>query len=81
MSGANTEMGALKGNRIAGAAFLVAAVFVFFAYSYALFGTQYSIAIMKFTMLGAVGILLAVLGWIGYTMLTAPKEDRTTTTS
>jgi hypothetical protein len=24
--------------------------------------------------LGAVAILLAVLGWIGYTMLTAPSE-------
>lgn len=33
--------------------------------------------IIKFTVLAAVGILLAVLGWIGYTMLTAPKEDPT----
>jgi hypothetical protein len=30
---------------------------------------------MQLTMLGLVGILLAVLGWIGYTMLTAPRTD------
>jgi hypothetical protein len=41
-----------------------------------MFGTQYSEIIIKFTMVGAVGVLLAVLGWIGYTMLTAPKEDK-----
>lgn len=73
--------GAVKGNRGAGAALLAAAVIIFFAYAYAMFGTQYSVIIMKFTMVGAVGILLAVLGWIGYTMLTAPKEDTTAATS
>ncbi|AIC16022.1 hypothetical protein [Nitrososphaera viennensis] len=71
-------MGAVKGNKGAGAALLAAAIIVFFAYAYAMFGTQYSEMIIKFTMVAAVGILLAVLGWIGYTMLTAPKEDRVT---
>ncbi|AIF82689.1 hypothetical protein NTE_00609 [Candidatus Nitrososphaera evergladensis SR1] len=74
-------MGAVKGNKGAGAALLAAAIIVFFAYAYAMFGTQYSMIIMKATMVGAVGVLLAVLGWIGYTMLTAPKEDKTATSS
>ncbi|WP_148699609.1 transcriptional regulator [Candidatus Nitrososphaera evergladensis] len=71
----------MKGNKGAGAALLAAAIIVFFAYAYAMFGTQYSMIIMKATMVGAVGVLLAVLGWIGYTMLTAPKEDKTATSS
>jgi threonine/homoserine/homoserine lactone efflux protein len=64
-----------KGSRGTGAALLVAAVVAFIIYAYALFGTQYSTTVIKFTVLGAVGVLLAVLGWIGYTMLTAPRED------
>jgi len=31
--------------------------------------------ILQFTVLAAVAILLTVLGWIGYTMLTAPREE------
>ena len=71
-------MGGTRGNKGAGAALLAVAIIVFYAYAYAMFGTQYSIIIMKLTMVGAMGILLTVLGWVGYTMLTAPKEDRIT---
>jgi uncharacterized membrane protein YqhA len=63
-----------KGSRGTGAALLVAAIVAFIIYAYVLFGTQYSVVVVKFTVLGAVGVLLAVLGWIGYTMLTAPRE-------
>ncbi len=66
-----------KGSRGAGAALLAAAVIVFFAYAYFMLATEYSLIIMQATMVAAVGVLLAVLGWIGYTMLTAPKEDAT----
>ena len=66
-----------KGNRGAGAALLAAAVIGFLVYAYFMLGTQYSMVIMQATMVAAVGILLVVLGWIGYTMLTAPKEDAT----
>jgi hypothetical protein len=31
--------------------------------------------ILQFTVLAAVAILLMVLGWIGYTMLTASREE------
>ena len=66
-----------KGNRGAGAALLAAAIIVFFGYAYFMLATEYSIVIMKATLVAAVGVLLMVLGWIGYTMLTAPKEDAT----
>lgn len=70
-------MNAKRGNRSAGAALLTVAIAAFLIYAYFLLGTQYSMVIIQFTVLGAVGVLLAVLGWIGYTMLTAPKEDAT----
>lgn len=68
-------MGARRGNRGTGAALLVVAVAAFFIYAYFLLISEYSVMIIQFTVLAAVGVLLAVLGWIGYTMLTAPKED------
>lgn len=66
-----------KGSRGAGAALLIAAIVAFIIYAYVMFGTQYSAVVMKATMVVAVGVLLAVLGWIGYTMLTAPGEEPT----
>jgi len=68
-------MNAKRGNRGAGAALLAVAIAAFFIYAYFLLASEYSMLIIQFTVLAAVGILLAVLGWIGYTMLTAPKED------
>ena len=73
-----------RGNRGAGAGLLAVAIAAFIIYAYLMFGTQYDAIVMKFTMVGAVGVLLLVLGWIGYTMLTAPKEEpgaATTTTA
>lgn len=66
-----------KGSRGAGAALLIVAIVAFIIYAYVMFGTQYSAFVMKATMVVAVGLLLAVLGWIGYTMLTAPREEPT----
>ncbi len=66
-----------RSNKSVGAALLTAAVVAFFIYAYFLLLSDYSMMIIQFTVLAAVGILLAVLGWIGYTMLTAPKEDAT----
>ena len=66
-----------KGSRGAGAALLIVAIVAFIIYAYVMFGTQYSAFVMKATMVVAVGVLLAVLGWIGYTMLTAPREEPT----
>jgi hypothetical protein len=48
---------------------------VFIVYAYFLLGTEWGMLILQFTALAAVAILLTVLGWIGYTMLTAPREE------
>jgi protein-S-isoprenylcysteine O-methyltransferase Ste14 len=64
-----------KGNRGAGAALLVVSIVAFLVYAYLLFGTEWGIIILQATILGIVGVLLLVLGWIGYTMLTAPKTE------
>lgn len=64
-----------RGNRGTGAALLVIAVLAFIAYAYFLLGSEWGMLVLQFTVLGAVAVLLLVLGWIGYTMLTAPREE------
>ena len=64
-----------KGSKGAGAVLLFVSIAVFITYAYFLLGTEWSMLILQFTALAAVAILLTVLGWIGYTMLTAPREE------
>lgn len=64
-----------RGNRGTGAALLVISIVAFIIYAYLLLGSQYSMLVMQLTVLGAIAILLTVLGWIGYTMLTAPRPE------
>ena len=64
-----------KGNRGTGAALLAISIAAFIIYAYLLMGSQYSLIVLQLTVLGAVAIMLTVLGWIGYTMLTAPRSE------
>ncbi|MDQ3848101.1 MAG: transcriptional regulator [Thermoproteota archaeon] len=64
-----------KGSKGTGAVLLFVSIAVFIAYAYFLLGTEWSVLILQLTALATVSILLMVLGWIGYTMLTAPKEE------
>lgn len=64
-----------NGSKGAGAVLLFVSIAVFITYAYFLLGTEWSMLILQFTALAAVTILLTVLGWIGYTMLTAPREE------
>ena len=64
-----------KRSRGAGAALLVISIVAFIIYAYFMLGSEYGMIILQLTVLGAVGILLLVLGWIGYTMLTAPRTE------
>jgi uncharacterized membrane protein len=64
-----------RGSRGTGAALLIIAILAFIAYAYFLLGSQWGMLVLQFTVLGAVAVLLLVLGWIGYTMLTAPREE------
>lgn len=65
-----------RGSRGTGAVLLVISILAFIAYSYLLLGTAWGMLVLQLTVLGAVAILLTVLGWIGYTMLTAPREGK-----
>jgi predicted DNA-binding transcriptional regulator len=47
-------------------------------YAYFLLTTEFGIVILKLTVLSAVATLLAVLGWIGYTIITAPQSEKLT---
>lgn len=67
-----------RGNRGTGAALLVIAILAFIAYAYFLLGSEGGMLLLQFTVLAAVAVLLTVLGWIGYTMLTAPREEEKT---
>jgi uncharacterized membrane protein len=67
-----------RGGRGTGAALLVIAILAFIAYAYFLLGSEWGMLVLQLTVLAAVGILLLVLGWIGYTMLTAPREEEKT---
>jgi threonine/homoserine/homoserine lactone efflux protein len=60
--------------RILGTGLLAASVIVFIAYSYVTLATSLGLLVMKLTIVVAVGALLAVLAWIGYTMTTAPGQ-------
>jgi hypothetical protein len=64
-----------KVSRGTGAVLLVVSILAFIAYAYLLLGTEWGILALQLTVLGAVAVLLTVLGWIGYTMLTAPREE------
>lgn len=64
-----------RGNRGTGAALLVVSIIAFIVYAYLLLGTEWGMLVLQLTVLGAVAVLLTVLGWIGYTMLTAPREE------
>ena len=60
--------------RILGTGLLAASVMVFIAYSYVTLATSLGLLVMKLAIVVAVGALLAVLAWIGYTMTTAPGQ-------
>jgi len=60
--------------RILGTGLLAASVMLFIAYSYVTLATSLGLLLLKLTIVAAVGALLAVLAWIGYTMTTAPGQ-------
>ena len=63
-----------KTSRIGGFFLLIFSVTAFMIYAYFLLTTEFGLVILKLTVLAAVATLLAVLGWIGYTIITAPQS-------
>jgi hypothetical protein len=60
--------------RIFGFGLLGTSFVVFIAYSYVTLFTSLGLLVLKLTIIVAVGALLGVLAWIGYTMTTAPSQ-------
>jgi hypothetical protein len=63
--------------RILGFGLLGTSFVVFITYSYVTLFTSLGLLVLKLTIIVAVGALLAVLAWIGYTMTTAPAQPET----
>ena len=64
-----------KTSKIGGFFLLIVSVTVLIIYGYFLLMTEFGLVILKLTVLAAVAALLSVLGWIGYTIITAPQSE------
>jgi hypothetical protein len=73
MSGVSATNG-MRQNKIIGLVLLVVPSFFFIFFSYLLLFTEWDILAIKTTLIIIVGILMSVLIWMGYTMVTAPRE-------
>jgi hypothetical protein len=72
MSGVSATNG-MRQNKIIGLILLLVPSFFFIFFSLLLF-TEWDILVIKTTLIIIVGILMSVLIWMGYTMVTAPRE-------
>jgi len=73
MSGVSATNG-MRQNKLIGLILLVVPSFFFIFFSYLLLFTEWDILTIKTTLIIIVGILMSVLIWMGYTMVTAPRE-------
>lgn len=73
MSGVSATNG-MRQNKIIGLILVVVPSFFFIFFSYLLLFTEWDILAIKTTLIIVVGILMSVLIWMGYTMVTAPRE-------
>ena len=73
MSGVSATNG-MRQNKIIGLILLVVPSFFFIFFSYLLLFTEWDMLAIKTTLIIIVGILMSVLIWMGYTMVTAPRE-------
>ena len=64
-----------KSEKIRGALLVAIALVGFSVYSYILFATDYGVLLMKLTAISIVGIILFIVGWIGFT-LTIEEKDK-----
>jgi len=67
-----------KTSKIGAFFLLIGSVTAFIIYAYFLLMTEFGLVILKLTVFAAVATLLAVLGWIGYTIITAPQSENMT---
>jgi hypothetical protein len=65
----------VKPEKIRGGLLVAIALAGFSAYAYILFATDYGVLLMKLTAISIVGIILFIVGWIGFT-LTIEEKDK-----
>ena len=65
----------VKPEKISGGLLVAISLVGFSAYVYILFATDYGVLLMKMTAISIVGIILFIVGWIGFT-LTIEEKDK-----
>jgi hypothetical protein len=64
----------VKPEKIRGGLLVTIALVGFSVYSYILFATDYGVLLMKLTAISIVGIILFIVGWIGFTLAIEEKD-------
>lgn len=62
----------MNNDRPIGALFMVGSVVGIFLYIWLVFFTEWSLLVLQFTALIAVGGVLGIVAWIGYSLFTTP---------
>jgi hypothetical protein len=68
----------MKSNKPTGFFLLIVPPAIFLIYIYLLFGSNYDLLLIKFSIVGTVGIIVSVFIWIGYTMISASNNNEIT---
>ena len=68
----------MKSNRLTGIFLLMVPPLIFLVYVYLLFASSLDLLIIKFTIVGTVGIIVSVFIWIGYTMIFTSNPNEIT---
>ena len=68
----------MKSNRLTGIFLLMVPPLIFLVYVYLLFASSLDLLIIKFTIVGTVGIIVSVFIWIGYTMVSTSNPNEIT---
>ena len=61
--------------RALGLAIFIASIIGFIAYTYLLFASEWSMLILKLTILGLIAVIVVLFGFIGLNMAIAKKEE------
>jgi hypothetical protein len=68
----------MKNNRPTGIFLLIVPPLFFLIYLYLLFASNFDLLLIKFTIVGTVGIIVSVFIWIGYTMISTSNPNEIT---
>jgi len=66
----------MKSNRRTGIFLLIVPPAIFIIYIYLLFASDYDLLLIKLSIIFAIGIVVSVFIWIGYTMISASNDNQ-----